>query len=192
MRKLLPLTAGVLLAVGGLAPAAASASPTATAAPTRAAAPYCGITWGSQPKTAPAHTSATLNDVRAGRHDCYDRLVIDLGPGPVTGYDVRYVPQVYTEGAGFPVPLAGAADLQIVVHAPAYDSAGRSTWNPPKSRQAVDVTGFTTFRQVADAGSFEGRTVIGLGARARLPVRAMVLTGPGSGSRLVIDVAHQW
>jgi hypothetical protein len=194
MRKLLPLTAGVLLAVGGLAPAAASASPTtpATAAPTRAVAPYCGITWGSLPKTAPAYTSADVTDVRAGRHDCFDRLVVDLGPGPVTGYDVRYVPLVHTEGAGFPVPLAGAADLQIVVHAPAYDLAGRPTWDPPSSRQAVDVTGFTTFRQVADAGSFEGRTVIGLGARARLPFRTMVLSGPGSGSRLVIDVAHRW
>ena len=192
MRKLLPITAGVLLAIGGLAPAAASASATPAAAPTTAAAPYCGITWGSQPREVPTHTAATVQNVRAGRHGCYDRLVVDLGPGPVSGYDVRYVPQVYTEGAGFPVPLAGAADLQIVALAPAYDSAGRSTWNPPSSRHVVDVTGFTTFRQVADAGSFEGRTVIGLGVRARLPFRVMALTGPGSGSRLVIDVAHQW
>jgi hypothetical protein len=189
MRKLLPITAGVLLAVGGLAPAAASASPTATAAP---AAAYCGITWGSLPKVAPAYTGASITDVRAGRHDCYDRLVVDLGTGPLTGYDIRYVPQVYTEGAGFPVPLAGAADLQVIVHAPAYDDDGQSTWDPADSRHVANVAGYTTFRQVADAGSFEGRTVIGLGVRARLPFRAMVLTGPGSGSRLVIDVAHQW
>lgn len=192
MRKLFPLAAGVLLAVGGLAPAAASASPTATTASTSASAPYCGITWGSLRKASPAYTGATIDNVRAGRHGCYDRLVFDLGPGPVTGYNVQYVPQVFMGGAGHPVPLAGAADLQIVVNAPAYDSTGHSTWNPSDWWHAVNVTGFTTFRQVALADTYEGQTTIGLGVRARLPFRVMVLTGPGSGSRLVIDVAHEW
>ncbi|ADG76293.1 hypothetical protein Cfla_3416 [Cellulomonas flavigena DSM 20109] len=36
------------------------------------------------------------------------------------------------------------------------------------------------------------REQFGLGVRARLPFRAFVLAGPGSGSRLVVDVAHQW
>ncbi len=56
----------------------------------------------------------------------------------------------------------------------------------------ADVSGYTTFRQVAFAGSFEGQTTVGLGVRARLPFRAFVIAGPGDGSRLVIDVAHRW
>lgn len=56
----------------------------------------------------------------------------------------------------------------------------------------MNVAGYSTFRQVALAGSFEGETTIGLGVRARLPMRVIVLDGPGSGSRLVIDVAHRW
>lgn len=56
----------------------------------------------------------------------------------------------------------------------------------------MDVTGYRTFRQVAFTGSFEGQTLIGLGVRARLPMPAFVLDGPGDGSRLVIDVAHRW
>jgi len=36
------------------------------------------------------------------------------------------------------------------------------------------------------------QTTIGLGARARLPFRVFTLSGPGQGSRLVIDVAHRW
>jgi len=28
--------------------------------------------------------------------------------------------------------------------------------------------------------------------RARLPFRVLTLDGPGSGSRLVVDVAHYW
>jgi hypothetical protein len=41
-------------------------------------------------------------------------------------------------------------------------------------------------------GSFEGQTQLGIGVRARLPFRVFSLDGPGTGSRLVIDVAHQW
>ncbi|HEY8820344.1 MAG TPA: hypothetical protein VIM49_00085 [Dermatophilaceae bacterium] len=54
------------------------------------------------------------------------------------------------------------------------------------------MNGFSTFRQIASGGSFEGYTTIGLGVRARLPMRAFVLAGPGTGSRVVIDVAHHW
>ena len=50
----------------------------------------------------------------------------------------------------------------------------------------------TRIRQVAWAGSFEGQTTIGLGVRARLPMRAFVLNGPGDGLRVVVDVAHRW
>jgi hypothetical protein len=65
----------------------------------------------------------------------------------------------------------------------------------PSSRELVPVTGFSTFRQVASAGSFEGVTSIGLGVRARLPFRVFTVTGiPGSanGVRVVVDVAHRW
>src|SRR5262249_2306037 len=58
--------------------------------------------------------------------------------------------------------------------------------------ELVNVTGWRTFRQVADGGSFEGYTTIGLGVRARLPFRVFTLPGPGAHSRLVIDVAHHW
>jgi hypothetical protein len=54
------------------------------------------------------------------------------------------------------------------------------------------VTGWQTFRQIAWAGSFEGQSTIGLGVRAKLPFRVLVLQGPGAGSRFVIDVAHRW
>jgi hypothetical protein len=48
---------------------------------------------------------------------------------------------------------------------------------------------------VAWVGSFEGYTILGLGTRARLPFRVMVLAaapGTGQGARLVVDVAHRW
>ena len=159
------------------------------------AAPYCEITWGSLPKEAgapsPPYPPATLTNVRAGRHGCYDRLVLDVD-GPTGGF-VRYEDAVTTEGRGDVLPLRGGAFLQIGLRNPSYDiNTGDSTFTPMNPNELVNVTGWRTFRQVADGGSFEGYTTIGLGVRARLPFRVFVLAGPGSGSRLVVDVAHRW
>lgn len=178
--------AGALLIAGlGISPV----SPAATAS--AVTAPSCGITWGSVADSVAGHSSATLTNVRTGRHTCYDRMVIDL-KGKVKGYDVRYVNAVYTEAQGRRVPLAGAADLRIIVKAPAYNSAGTPTYNPAHRTHAKDVSGYTTFRQIAYLGSFEGQSSFGLGVRARLPFRTFVLTGTNGTSRLVIDVAHRW
>ena len=45
---------------------------------TALAAPYCGIYWGSLPRSSAGMSSAHVDDLRTGRHSCYDRLVIDL------------------------------------------------------------------------------------------------------------------
>lgn len=168
----------------------------ATAVPATAqAAPYCGLTWGSQPETRAAYApaGATLDDVRAGRHACFDRLVIDIDGARVSGYDVRYVPQFLSDGSGLPVPLRGGADLQVVVRTPAYDDDGHATYSSRRRSEAVNVSGYSTFRQVAWDGSFEGQSTLGVGTRARLPFRVTVLPGPGSSeTRVVIDVAHRW
>lgn len=156
-----------------------------------AASPYCGLVWGSLAKADAAMSQAKVVNVRTGQHYCFDRLVIDLN-GPAAGYSVRYVPQVVQDGSGLPIPLRGQAFIQLTANAPAYDAGGKSTYNPANKAELSDVGGYQTFRQVAWAGSFEGYTSLGLGVRARLPFRVFTLAGPGSGSRLVIDVAHYW
>ncbi|MFN2607833.1 MAG: hypothetical protein ABR511_08045 [Acidimicrobiales bacterium] len=162
-----------------------------------ATAPYCGITWGSLDKTSPAMTTAPVTGARVGRHDCYDRLVVDLAGMPAPGYDVRYTNGFTDIARGQSVPMAGGAVLTISVQAPAYDMAGNPTV-PWGSRSHIvtpaqfSAGGFRTFRDLAYGGTFEGYTLLGLGVRARLPFRVFTLDGPGSGSRLVVDVAHQW
>lgn len=181
-------TAALVSLVAGLAAGGAVLVTPAAAA----SAPYCGIRWGSTAEQAAGSSAAPLVNVRAGRHACYDRLVLDVR-GDARGYRVEYVSQVRTDGAGVLVPLRGGAKLQIVSRSPAYDiNTGRATYTPRNRAELVNVAGFRTFRQVAWAGSFEGQTTVGLGVRARLPFRVFVLDGPGSGSRLVIDVAHRW
>jgi hypothetical protein len=159
-------------------PAVAPAAPAVTASATATTA--CPRGWGSLPEANSRMVQSPLLSVRTGRHACFDRLVVDLH-GRAAGYDVRYVTTVRTEGAGDPVPLRGGARLQIVVRTPSY--------TPPR---IGSVAGYSTFRQVAFAGSFEGQTTLGLGVRARLPFRVYTLAGPGTNTRLVVDVAHHW
>jgi hypothetical protein len=165
----------------------------------QAATPYCGITWGSLAKEGPSAVDPafgqTIVDVRAGRHACYDRLVLDIRGPALRTWHVQYVPRVIHDPRGDVVPLRGGAFLQIVVGATTYDENGRPTYDPGDDRQLAPVAGFTTFRQVALAGSFEGLTNLGLGVRARLPFRVFTVDGiPGStsGTRLIVDVAHRW
>lgn len=152
----------------------------------------CATRWGSLPETGSTYSTASITNVRAGRHACFDRMVVDVSGATGRSYDVRYVPAVHTDGAGTAVPLRGGADLQVIVRAPAYDGAGKATYRPANHRELVSTSGFRTFRQIAWAGSFEGQTTVGLGVRARLPFRVMVVPGPGRGSRVVVDVAHRW
>ncbi|MEV0249324.1 hypothetical protein AB0H76_22180 [Nocardia sp. NPDC050712] len=162
-----------------------------TAAPAGSTPSYCGLVWGSLDKSNQYGSAAPVTNIRSGRNDCFDRLVFDLA-GPVSGYHARYVDRVTMDGSGAPVPLRGGAFLSVAVYAPAYDSAGNTTYNPANRAELTDVTGYGTFRQVAWAGSFEGQTTVGLGVRARLPFRVFTLDGPGGGSRVVLDVAHYW
>lgn len=184
--RLAAATCAAAMAVAGGALASAPAQAKPTAAQTSTA---CSTSWGSWAKQAPTMSWSQITNARAGRHACFDRFVVDLR-GTLRGYDVRYAP-VYTEGQGKRVWLKGDADLRVIVRGPAYDSRGRATYDPRSKLNAVDVTGFRTFRQIAFAGSFEGQSTFGIGTRARLPMRAFITPTTG-GSRLVVDVAHTW
>jgi len=185
--RLLVLVVTMLAVLGVVAPASAAADP------------YCGITWGSRDKAAGSRDVAPgpLTAIRGGRHACFDRLVIDMShpAGTAVHYSVGYVAAVHEEGTGNRIPLRGAADLEVVVHARADDGRGHATYVPDDRDEAVDVSGYTTFRQVAYGGSFEAVTTVGLGVRAHLPFRVFLLPGQpvnASGARLVVDVAHRW
>ncbi|MEU8227903.1 hypothetical protein [Kribbella sp. NPDC048915] len=174
------------------APGAATAGSSPRTAPTAlTASASCPAGWASLPEANSRMTAAPVTAVRTGRHACFDRLVVDL-KGKAPGYDVRYVSTVRQDGSGFAVPVRGGARLQVVVRAPSYGASGQPTYRPANRRELSNVSGYRTFRQVAFAGSFEGQTTIGLGVRARLPFRVFTLAGPGTNSRLVVDVVHHW
>jgi hypothetical protein len=147
---------------------------------------YCGIRWGTQPKRAGAVARGQLVNVRAGGHDCYDRLVVDIDRG-VAGYAVGYVDEVVRVDSGRAVPLRGGARLAVTVQVPALPTDAIFLPNG----DLIDTSGYRTFRQVAWAGASSTQSRVALGLRARLPFRVFVLDGPGQGSQVVVDVAHR-
>jgi peptidoglycan hydrolase-like protein with peptidoglycan-binding domain len=128
-------------------------------------------------------SQAVLVRVRAGRNKDFDRLVFDFD-GPPPGMRVQYVNQLVEDGSGRPIPLRGRAVVQIVIQ-PAV--AHREDGSPTNSGPLPDLTGFAAFRQIADAGDFEGVLTWGIGVAARTGLRGLILTGP---SRVAVDVVH--
>lgn len=165
MRRMILLIIAALL-VGA---AILAIAPTANAA-------VCPTGWGSLQKTNATMSQGHITAVRAGRNDCYDRLVFDVN-GAAPGYSVRYVNTVFAEGTGNPLPVTGGAKLEVIVR------------SLSDTNRMPSVAGFQTFRSVVYGGSFEGQTTVGLGVRARLPFRVFTLTNP---SRVVVDVASHW
>lgn len=163
-------------------------------AATRAAtAPYCGITWGSLEEAGGTLSPAPLLTTRTGQHDCWDRLVFEFD-GAANGYRVGYASEVYTEGKGDPLSglTAGGALIGVHLRNPTYDLSGNQRYAYAVGAHVADVTGYRTLRDVVFGGSFEGYSTFAVGVRARLPFRVFVLAGPGSHSRIVLDVAHAW
>nr|BFE73197.1 hypothetical protein GCM10020092_064980 [Actinoplanes digitatis] len=157
------------------------------------AAPSCGITWGSAEKKAGSLSTARLLTVETGRHECWDRVVFEFN-GTAQGYQVRYAAQVPTDGEGVDLApyTAGPEHLWVTLLAPAYDANNGSTIDARDGDRVANVLRYDTLRDVVYGGSFEGYTTFAVGVRARLPFRVTLLAGPGTHSRIVVDVAHRW
>ena len=185
--------------------AALVVSAVSVASPSSAqAGSFCGIRWGSLAKQQARQVPGPITNIRAGRHACFDRMVIDIR-GRAAGYRIAYVSN-YVMGDS----LRGAAQLDVHVRASRYAPGDCWTCEPAKFEPAngndvVPVAGFRTIRQVAlisETGFFSptpdggeiftgGETEFGVGVRARLPFRVFWLQS-STASRLVIDVAHRW
>jgi hypothetical protein len=173
-RRFVPVLTALAVLLGGVGAVSA-----------RASTPYCGITWGSLAKNGGTLSPAELVTTRTGEATCYDRVVFELS-GPANGYQVGYTSVVSSEGQGLPLSVAGGALLGVHLLEPS-DGYPHATGD-----HVAAVAGYRTFRDVVYGGTFEGHTTFAVGVRARLPFRVFVLAGPGSHSRIVLDVANRW
>lgn len=168
----------------------------ATVASAHSAAPYCGIRWGSLPEAARglSPVAGPIHNIRLGRHDCFERVVIDISGSDPAGYRVEYVDAIVgTDDRRH--DLRGGANLQIVVAAPSH-TEGRGGRIVQTLRGMPALGGYKNVTDFRLVESFEGMSIIGIGTRGRLPFRVFIEEGgPGGkpgGHRLVIDVANRW
>lgn len=134
---------------------------------------------------------APLTNAVTGRHACYDRIVFTFR-GQARGYNTRYASSVYSDGEGKRLDIRGGAKIAVTLLAPAHDRNYRTTYPHRVNEKVANTTGYRTLRDLVYGGTFEGQTVFGVGVRARLPYRVWTVTGPGSSSRIVIDIRHTW
>lgn len=181
---------------GGGSPTGQPISPTqtATVAPTESpagTAVACTPFGATEPATAAdplALSTLTGAAMRVGRHDCYERFVLEMaGSGQDPGWTVRYADPITGQGSGLPVDLLGGADLEILVGVwTVNDFEGRPEEWPPLSGPDVIVTdGYAALREARMLYGFEGTTQVGLGVDRRRPFRVSLLADP---PRLVVDV----
>ncbi|MGW5846552.1 AMIN-like domain-containing (lipo)protein [Streptomyces sp. NPDC055254] len=158
-RQLVALLTGVLLTVGiGLAAPASAAGGALTQTP-------------------------LVVNARWGGHCTYDRLVIDL-QGYVPQVTVTPVSQLYYDGSGKPVPLAGKYFLEIRLNpAAAHNDAGQSVYRGPHLQKIY----LSKLKGIALTGDYEGYVTFGAAFDTKPYYSTSVLHAP---ERFVLDVSH--
>jgi hypothetical protein len=162
-------------------------------APANASSVCAGVIagWGSGDKTNSGATSAELTGARIGDDGCFDRFVLDFGPGASAAtYYVGYASEVYTEGQDAAMsshtPHGTGGLIAIHLQEQASPALTYSILGP-----VIPTVNRLGIWSVTWGGAFEGYITMALGARARLPLRVFPLNN-ASGNRLVVDVGHSW
>ncbi len=140
------------------------------------------------PDTAEPSADAALvvTDVRVGRHDGFDRVVLDLEGAGAPGWSVRYVDAAADDGSGDPVAVDGDGVLQVRLSGMAMP--GEDPDLTEYDGATVDPEGTDAVEEVVYRFWFEGYTTAFVGVdEPGLPFRGFALEDP---ARVVVDVRH--
>ena len=136
-----------------------------------------------EPQSAePAGGRLLATGIRTGRHEGYDRVVLDLEGSGEPGYDAGYVDEAHSAGSGEVIEVAGERILRVRVQGLRYPDEGEQ---PGPAAGRVEVGGEYVQDAYWDA-VFEGQAVLYLGVpEGEHPYRVFTLSDP---ARLVVDV----
>lgn len=177
----------------------ASASPTASAEPTTpvtetpAAEPLADtgpeddapFVANTEPDTNTGSGLVEATDLRFGRHDGYDRVVLDLGGSGQPSWRVEYVGEARGQASGDLIVIDGNAVLQMDVQGVMYPGEdGAADYEGP---DIIAPPPGGAIREVVVDSVFEGTVEIFVGVEAETPFRAYLLENP---TRLVLDVQN--
>ncbi|MCQ4613372.1 AMIN-like domain-containing (lipo)protein [Corynebacterium pseudogenitalium] len=174
-------------------PSAATASPESVAATTTQDAPATESTVSAVASpAAPAafNTFAppegapelTLQDVRVGSHETYDRVVFEFSGDGLPGYRIQYTDKALQQASGHELAVSGNDILEVLIEGTPMD---RLPSNPdlisagPYQLATGNVAGIT------NGGTFENQSQFFIGLDRQRSFEATVLESP---TRLVIDV----
>lgn len=125
----------------------------------------------------------TIDMVRIGQHECFDRIVVDVDTKEKVGFHAEYVPVVEHLGNGFPVEVAGEAVLQVVIDAQVPMT--------PNGMPAFTTTpNWDVLREIRSAGSFEGITKLAIGVSSKVKFGVYHHTSEDGKTHVVIDLIH--
>lgn len=127
---------------------------------------------------------ALLTDLRAARHEGFDRVVFDFTGDALPGYHVEYIDKPVRQcGSGAATPIAGDAWLEVRFSpANAHTSSGAPTI--PFREKKVELAVVKELESVCD---FEAHVTWVLGVARPNTYRVLALSNP---LRLAVDVKH--
>jgi hypothetical protein len=124
-----------------------------------------------------------LVDVRAGKHEGFDRVVLEFSGSGSPGWAVGYVDEAVVDGSGDVVALGGDSVLDVYASGTTYPASEADGYPGPRQFQP-DNGG--DLEDVYVVGTFEGSTQVLVGMEGEPePFRVFALTNP---PRLVVDV----
>jgi hypothetical protein len=171
---------GLVSACGTTTPVAVvSANPQASTTPSATVSPNVLTGFALSDFSGGSVAVSSVSSVRIGRHDGYDRFVIEFSGGVPTYTVTRQSSATFTRSPkGDQVALDGSAGVVIVVHS----ISNWSTYTDPTAFKP----GFACIREAQLTENFEGYQSWALGINGTPALRVFTLTAP---NRLVVDVA---
>lgn len=125
-----------------------------------------------------------LDNIRAGSHNGFDRVVFDLTDGADPGWQIDYVDEPLQQASGNPVDVAGTAFLHVLITNTTYPfELGIEDPLEPGI-----FAGAGRVNEIAYTSIFEGYTEAYIGLDEELPYSVTLLHNP---TRVVIDFEHQ-
>jgi hypothetical protein len=125
-----------------------------------------------------------LTDVRIGRHEGYDRVVLEFEGTGTPGWSAGYVDAARLDGSGEAVSLDGDAILDVYASGTTWPDPDEDYYDGP---QQLEPEAASALAAVHVGGTFEGYTQVIVGIDGGpAPFRAFALSEP---ARLVVDIA---
>ncbi len=173
--------------------AAPTSAPVTTSPPTTVACPPEGSTDDVEEDFPGGLSGLAGVELDAGRHDCFDRLVLRLAPAPdnptpleFPGHWVRYTDEpVHLGMSDETVEIRGEAVLLVTVASWMYDTDADGAPTDYRGLGEVPVPGLRHVVEIRLVDNFEGMHTWAIGLDARRPFEVDVLRSP---DRLVVDV----